>query len=252
MEVKELTYEDLVKIKEERKLTKEENKRYWKLWRKEYYNKNKDLILKKQANWYKINKEMVISRVSTRNKKYRSDTLAILGNSKCQICNVTDTEKLTIDHINGGGRRIRKSGFTVNKLYKEISQGNLSEEKIKNLRVLCWNHNCGQSRLYLDLPPDKQSPTQKYQTKLWKKALAFFGPCHCGESDLKFLTISHINNNGAELRKEGEQHGWLLLSKFNKSKWPESLKEDYRIECFNHNCSRGNKDSTSISPLDSS
>lgn len=80
---------------------------------------------------------------------------------------------------------------------------------------------------------------QNYNIKIWEEAFLFFGPCRfCGQKDLQFLSISHIRNDGAEKRRNGETTGVGLLKKFRKMGWPESLKEDYCLECFNCNCSK--------------
>lgn len=72
---------------------------------------------------------------------------------------------------------------------------------------------------------------------LWNEALNFFGPCACcGESRREFLSIDHINGDGKEKRKKGEQTGWSLLNKFRLSGWPVELKKEYRILC--HNCNQ--------------
>jgi len=56
---------------------------------------------------------------------------------KCDCCNEGDIDVLTIDHINGGGRKHRKE---VNgSIYKWLIDNNFPEE----YRVLC--HNCNQS-----------------------------------------------------------------------------------------------------------
>jgi hypothetical protein len=98
----------------------------------------------------------------------------------------------------------------------------------------------GKRKEYLNLPLMEQSKDQKFRTKLHKEAFSFFGPCKtCGNNNLIYLTISHIHNDGAERRRNGEERGGAkLLQKFRNLGWPESLKEDFCLECFNCNCSR--------------
>jgi hypothetical protein len=91
----------------------------------------------------------------------------------------------------------------------------------------------------LNLPLEKQDKDQKFRIKLQKEAFNFFGPCKtCGDTNLTHLTISHIHDNGAEKRKNREGGGTKLLQKFRNLGWPESLKEDYCLECFSCNCSK--------------
>ena len=54
----------------------------------------------------------------------------------------------------------------------------------------------------------------------------------CGESEVKFLTIDHVNNDGAKHRKEivGNLTQWLLKN---------GLPEGFQILCYNCNCAKG-------------
>jgi hypothetical protein len=166
----------------------------------------------------------------------------ILGGCECAECGDKNMSHLTIDHIDSTGHIERKNGLGHGKIYSSIYNGEYPEEKLSNLRVLCWNHNCGRRRSSWDLPSANQTTTQRAALKLWKEAFAFFGPCHCGESELKFLTISHIHNDGAERRRKGEGTGVELIRYFQGTGWDKSLKEDFCLECWNCNCSRGNRE----------
>ena len=53
----------------------------------------------------------------------------------------------------------------------------------------------------------------------------------CGETDSKFLTIDHINNDGAEARQKGEGTGRRLYSKLKRLGYPPG----YQVLCFNCN-----------------
>lgn len=56
----------------------------------------------------------------------------------------------------------------------------------------------------------------------------------CGDNHVEFLSIDHINNDGAEQRKEHGKgasfHYWL-----KRNNYPEG----YQVLCYNCNCSRG-------------
>jgi hypothetical protein len=55
----------------------------------------------------------------------------------------------------------------------------------------------------------------------------------CGEATYEFLTIDHINNDGAaqlKLYGKGKLYRWLI-----KNNFPEG----YRVWCYNCNCARG-------------
>lgn len=67
---------------------------------------------------------------------------------------------------------------------------------------------------------------------------AYGGECVCcHENILEFLTIDHINNDGAEERRQngkktgGKLYRWLIANNFPKDK--------YQILCYNCNCAKG-------------
>ena len=61
------------------------------------------------------------------------------------------------------------------------------------------------------------------------------GKCECcGENNYMFLAIDHINNNGAQERKNVSPS--LFVNTLIKNNFP---KNNYRLLCYNCNCSRG-------------
>lgn len=58
----------------------------------------------------------------------------------------------------------------------------------------------------------------------------------CGESQFEFLTLDHINNDGAAHRKElGGNVPDLVCRDLRKRGWPEG----YQLLCWNCNCAKG-------------
>lgn len=53
----------------------------------------------------------------------------------------------------------------------------------------------------------------------------------CGEKNIIFLTIDHINNDGAERRRMGEKHGHKLYAKLIKHDFPK----EFQVLCMNCN-----------------
>lgn len=80
--------------------------------------------------------------------------------------------------------------------------------------------------------------TRNYQRRLRLKCLDYYGNSNpkcacCGETEIKFLTIDHINNDGAKHRKmvkTSNIYQWLV-----KNKFPEG----FQLLCYNCNCSKG-------------
>jgi hypothetical protein len=66
---------------------------------------------------------------------------------------------------------------------------------------------------------------------------AYGGICACcGESEIIFLTIDHINNDGAEKRRNGEPMGNTLYAKLKRLGFPKS---EYQVLCMNCNFAKG-------------
>jgi len=107
-------------------------------------------------------------------------------------------------------------------------------------------------KIYRKNHPDKEREKCKrwrlnhpdYKQKLRLKVLIHYSgtPPHCqcpkcNEREIKFLTIDHINNNGAEHRKtlnlksrsSGDIYHWLI-----KNNFPEG----FQVLCYNCNCGK--------------
>lgn len=66
---------------------------------------------------------------------------------------------------------------------------------------------------------------------------AYGGACACcGESHHEFLTIDHIDGDGAAERRENAMVGAKIARVLRERGWP---KDRYRLLCFNCNCSLG-------------
>lgn len=211
---------------------------------KKNYRKNKKNIknrIYKEEHKEEIKEYRILNKnvFKEKRKQIKIQTFNILGGCKCAICGDEEINHLTIDHIDKTGYLDKKKNLYSERIYNYIIKDKLNKKQLSNLRVLYWNCNCSRKRIYLTLTHKEQSYQQRYNAKLWKEAYEFFGPCKtCGDTELKHLTISHIHNDGAERRRNGEKFGISLIKQFRKQKWPESLKEDFCLECFNCNCRR--------------
>jgi hypothetical protein len=237
---------------------REKNKASIKIKRKEYKEKNKEVIKAKNAEYRNANRDEINEknrayldgkRIKFLDGKYtkkskipKEDVINLLG-GKCARCNITNLDMLTIDHINNEGHADRKEmklNGALRQVKRLIKQGWSLEQLKEKFQVLCYNHNCAKSyRNYWDLSDKELSYKQRWRVKIWKEAYSFFGSCKtCGDPDIKFLTLSHVNDDGSERRKNGERMGTDLLIEFRGKNWPESIKKDFCLECWNCNCSR--------------
>lgn len=57
----------------------------------------------------------------------------------------------------------------------------------------------------------------------------------CGETEIRFLTIDHINNNGANHRKERANR---LGHRFYRWLKDNGFPDGYQVMCFNCNCGK--------------
>jgi len=232
---KEYRLKNPERVKELSKKSAERRKDKIKVYKKEYYIKNREWILEEE-------KERTAARFKER-LQIRVDIFNLFG-GKCAWCPENDYDVLVIDHINDDGAADRKEnkirgGF---KIVERLIKRGVSETDLKQkYQCLCANCNSiKQYKKYFDLLDSELTNAQRYKIKLWKEAFNFFGPCKmCKESNLKCLSIDHIHGNGNEKRKNGEQAGTTLLGKFRQMGWPESIKEEYQLLCFN--CHYGRK-----------
>lgn len=241
-------------IKERAKIYREENKEKMRERAKRYREENREKIKIKDQRWYserggktKIKKyfvehqEYLKLRAKERHQTNMKIFYDILGN-KCAFCGKTDPIVFTIDHINNDGKEERKTLGGTQILAIHLKKMGWPEDYIKSrYQILCYNCNYSKTRRdYLVAPPESLTDKKRKELRLWQEAYKFFGNCEiCGESNLKYLTIDHRNGNGNFKRKvENEPGGTQLIRKFEIDGWPESLREEYRILCYNCNCGR--------------
>lgn len=112
--------------------TTECRKQYYRDYSKRYYAEHRKECLEKHK---KDN-----SKRRDQYSKYREEVLSHYGH-RCQWpdgCEVTDSDMLQIDHINGGGHIERKKGLSGTKFLSYLIINNYPI----GYRILCANHNC--------------------------------------------------------------------------------------------------------------
>lgn len=121
-----------------------------------------------------------------------------------------------------------------------LDENNSNEYDIKAAQYVC--KNCRKSRdkrRYIDRKELIRYQQREYDLSIKIKVImAYGGKCTCCEEDtIEFLTVDHINNDGAEDRKKngrksgGKLYRWLIQNNFPK--------ENYQILCYNCNCAKG-------------
>jgi len=91
-----------------------------------------------------------------------------------------------------------------------------------------------------DHPENTRDRNRRSRLKLRRETLeAYGGVCQCcGEDDERFLTLDHVNNDGATEREQlGIKRGGDTIALFRRLRtagWPEG----YQVLCWNCNCGR--------------
>lgn len=94
---------------------------------------------------------------------------------------------------------------------------------------------------YRNNNPDKVRLWDKNRKiRIRNKVLSYYGgvppKCACcGEMEIKFLSLDHINNDGAKHRREIKSKGNNLYRWIVKNKFPSI----FQILCYNCNCAKG-------------
>ena len=104
--------------------------------RKKEYQKNKQSYINRANKSYQKNKN-IISKKNRKDRAYYKEKLFEIFGKCCKHCGLKDLGLLTIDHIHGDGAEHRKRASNSLKILKEVVE---SEDKTK-YRILCMNCN---------------------------------------------------------------------------------------------------------------
>lgn len=167
-----------------------------------------------------------------RDRELKRETFENYGGCTCAYpeCGVTDIDLLTLDHINGGGRRHRKE-IGNGSVYRDLRDQGYP----RGYQVLCRNHNCGKAWM------GKKAATKHamYRRKLKREVFAAYGGAicvhpGCGITDPDLLTLDHTNGDGAKHRREmGAKTGWLFYARLRNRGYPSD--PPLQVLCWNHN-----------------
>jgi len=216
---------------------------------KKWQQNNRDKYNQSQREWHHNNRDKQNQLRKEERRQLRDEVIDAYG-GKCTCCDETRREYLTIDHTNGGGNKHRREigATSSDDLYRWLKQNNYP----KGFQVLCFNCNCGK-RNYSVCPHKKEkfnniieesykikNESNRVRKSILKLRLevieGYGGKCElCGEDNPYFLTIDHVNGDGAEERRLlGGQVA--IYRKLRNNNYP---KDNYRLLCYNCNCALG-------------
>lgn len=103
--------------------------------RRAQYRKHRRKRIAATKQWRKENPGAHIQQARTYRKRLRLEVVAAYG-GKCTCCGEATLEFLTLEHVNGGGRKHRGNRSSTN-IYREVIKADFP----KDYTVLCMNCN---------------------------------------------------------------------------------------------------------------
>jgi len=201
---------------------------------------------------YKNNKENYLLNYKKSYKNLKKEVFDYYG-GRCENCLSDDKDVISLDHIDGNGRKHRKEVLKTDSgtgFYKWVFKN-----KPNNIRILCYNCNCAHSMKKIELKENnifnnlckycgssdnlkfricnicKNILKKNLQIDLKKEAYTRYGgKCfHCLVDNEEYLTIDHIDNLGAAHRKIIGPNIYIWLKRQN---YPI---DNFQILCYNCN-----------------
>lgn len=227
---------------------REANKDKCKARANRYYLRHAEEIKKKTGQYAKNNRKWHNARCTKAKNKLKAEVLTHYagGELKCKKCPEADLGVLTIDHINGDGADHRRELFGHNlkgggyKFWLWLKKKGYPE----GFQTLCFN--CQFRKRAIELKPDNPTHLQlvraKYARSIKVECLEAYGglECQCGETDLDVLTLDHVNDDGAEHRRETGTRGFNFYMMLRKSKFPKE--PPLQVLCQNCQIRKRNKE----------
>ena len=183
-----------------------------------HYLKNKDHVIKRVNDYISNNRIKHNEWATIARQRLKSEVFSYYGKGqiKCNCCEEKELHLLTIDHINGGGNKHReqegiKTGYST---YSWLKKNNFPEE----FQVLCWNcqYIKRQEEVSPKNPTKRQLQCKEIKRSLKLECLSHYGDiCFCGEDNLTLLTLDHVNDDGAEHRRNINQNFYTYLRQNN-------------------------------------
>lgn len=199
-------------------------------YNKQYGQKNKEIIVGRVRQWCKDNHQQRLDnqRRHRVNIKHEVFSHYCEGDPCCQHCGYPIMAALSIDHINeNGAEHRRETGLGGTAMYCWLRKNSYPGD----FQVLCFN--CQLKKTH-EAKPHPQTTRNIYCRKIKIEVFAYYccGEPHCqrcGESDIRVLSIDHINGDGAQHRREVGV-GMTMYQWIKRNNYPDDL------QCLCMNC----------------
>jgi len=224
---------------------RERHKSKIKVTKHHYYLDNKEETIKRTSLYAKENKSSHNAWGTKAKNKLKSEVFAVYscGDPKCKSCNEAELGVLTIDHMAGDGAGHRRELFGNRtgggyKMYQWLKRNSYPE----GFQVLCYN--CQYSKRLHEMRSEEQTHLKEvraaYARSVKVECLESYGgcKCECGEDDVVVLSLDHVNNDGADHRKETGTRGYNFYIMLRKTGFPND--PPLQVLCMNCNIRKRN------------
>lgn len=202
-----------------------------KIWRKQYYNRNKEYLKAFTKRWAAKNPE-ANNQIHIRHKRKLKFKAHSLFGYKCSICRETMHQCLTIDHINGDGK-IGKTNRDK-QIFRSLLKGKVNP---RDYQLLCMNCNHRKYKLWRETLEFKDSEAVRSSFRAMKMRIIniYGGKCYCCENDDYYsLELDHHLYPGWIDRKVSKIDTRTLYKMILNGTRSKDL---YRLACSNCNFS---------------
>lgn len=195
---------------------------------------NAESIRIKRRQYYLDNREHSLMTSKQYNIKLRNEVILEYG-GKCVCCSINEPEFLSIDHVFNDGVEHRKIIGLGSRIYRWLRKNNFPKGRFQ---LLCFNCNAvkGAYGACLHLTPIVLTSKQMSVYRLKQRIIAAYGgQCKCcGEFELPFLSVDHINGGGKKHRQQcgGGSNFYYWLQRNN---YPPG----FQVLCHNCNHTKG-------------
>ena len=185
----------------------------------------------KAAEYHLNNQDRLNKQMRSKSEQIKAEVIAYYG-GKCAICGVTHLAFLNIDHISNNGNKHRCVMGRGNRIYRLLKKNGFPP----GYQVLCWNHNWLKHLNTIGMNHKESGKAKRnYRHNMKILVISYYGgrcAC-CGCTDIRVLTIDHINGGGNEHRRI-MGYGSDTCSWLRKNGFPSG----YQVLCLNCNSGR--------------